>query len=347
MQKFIHLGMPKALSSALQENFFSKHEDIYFLGVGVGSLIDYVNDPINRIFETLIPYSNNDFYQLNKYSAMADFEQEIERTINKNKKWVGISSEWLGFNFTPEMIEPDIKIKRLSDIVGPDAKIILLTRSNFPFVKSLWAELVKVGLSKSFSEYCQYLWNFQDRNCLYEMLYDLQYSRLVRYFHKKNIHILALENFRLDDGSLIKTGHRINLISELCRILDIEYPTYLTLPSVNPSLDAKELFQKLELNKKYRHDFGNSIFDPSNIHRSRKQIEWLNTSEDQDLFRDVKIKRFLLDQARLAAKQSDSKVCFELPEVLEKKMHQLFIESNHRFEKMSGINLPVQYFKAL
>jgi hypothetical protein len=347
MEKFIHVGMPKALSSALQESFFSRHNDIHFLGVGVGSLIDYVNDPINRIFETLIPYSNNDFYQLNKNAAMVDFNREIERAIDNGKKWVGVSSEWLGFNFTPEMVDPEIKIKRLAGIVGSDAKIIFLTRSNFSFVKSLWAELVKVGLSMSFSEYCQYLWSFQDRNCLYEMLYDLQFLRLARYFDKDNIHVLVLENFRTDDGSLINTGHKIDLISELCRILYVEYPADFILPSVNPSLDAKELFHKLELNKKYRHDFGNLIFEPSNVHRSRKQLEWLGVFENQDVFRDVKIKRILLDQAKLAAKKSDWEVSFELPKTLAKSLSQLFIESNQKFEKISGINLPNQYFKIL
>ena len=52
--------MPKTLSSALQEKFFSKHKDIHFLGLGVGRLIDYVNDSINIIFEMLIPYSTRD-----------------------------------------------------------------------------------------------------------------------------------------------------------------------------------------------------------------------------------------------------------------------------------------------
>jgi len=284
---------------------------------------------------------------LNKNTAMADFDGEIERAFYNKKKWVGVSSEWLGFNFTPEMVDPDIKIKRLAEVVGSDAKILLLTRSNFPFVKSLWAELVKVGLPKSFSEYCQYLWTFQDRNCLNEILYDLQYSRLVRYFGKENIHILALENFRANDGSLINNDHQIDLISELCRILDIEYPADFSLPLVNSSLDMKELYHKLEFNKKYRHDFGNLIFEPSNLHRSRKQLEWLGVSEDQDVFRDVKMKRFLLEQARLAAKRSDLEVSYELPKVLEKNLSQLFIESNQRFEQLSGIKLPDQYFKAL
>jgi hypothetical protein len=156
-----------------------------------------------------------------------------------------------------------------------------------------------------------------------------------------------LENFRTDDGSLINTGHKIDLISELCRILYVEYPADFILPSVNPSLDAKELFHKLELNKKYRHDFGNLIFEPSNVHRSRKQLEWLGVFENQDVFRDVKIKRILLDQAKLAAKKSDWEVSFELPKTLAKSLSQLFIESNQKFEKISGINLPNQYFKIL
>jgi hypothetical protein len=59
------------------------------------------------------------------------------------------------------------------------------------------------------------------------------------------------------------------------------------------------------------------------------------------------MKRFLLEQARLAAKRSDLEVSYELPKVLEKNLSQLFIESNQRFEQLSGIKLPDQYFKAL
>ena len=344
MKKFIHLGMPKALSSALQTGFFSKHKSIHYLGVGVGSMIDYINDPINIIFDTLIPFANNDYYELSKSTAINTFNMEVDKARALKKKWVGISGECLGVNITPEMVDPSLKVKRLTEIVGSDAKIIMITRNNFPLLKSLWTQLVKEGLSKSFAEYCQYLWDFRDRSCLNEILYDLQYLRLVQAFGKNNVAFIPLEFYREANGHLSSANHKIELISKLSKLLDIEYPSNFDLPVINPSMDNRELFHKLRLNKQYRHCFGNLIFEPSNLHRSRKQLELFGAAEGQDLFREIKLKRRLLEQAKKAAKEQGPEISFALPEKLSSNLYALFRESNQNFEKVSGIKLPQEYF---
>ena len=344
MKKFVHMGMPKTLSSALQEGFFYQHESIHFLGVGVGSLIDYVNDSLNVTFETLIPYASEAHYQRNKKDAIQSVQKEINFAVKNGKSWVGVSSEWLGFNFTPEMADAELKIKRLSEVMGTDAHVILVSRNNTAFLRSLYGELVKVGLSLSFQQYCSYLWAFQDRSSLNDFLYDIHYERLLRYFKKENIHFVILENFRDAEGNLKKKKGKVALIEYLCNTLDLIYPSNFELPKVNPSLDEHELYQKLELNKKYRHDFGNLIFEPSNVHRSRKYLETVGAASDMDFFADVKVKRFLLAQAKELAQNSKSKVSYELSDLLERNLESLFYESNKNFEKMTGIEMPEAYF---
>lgn len=338
--------MPKTLTSALQEGFFSQHDEIHFLGVGVGSLIDYVNDEINRIFETLIPYSSESYYLKNKKISKDVINLEHAHAREQGKLWIGVSSEWLGFNFSPEMVDPELKTKRLSELMGSDAHIILIIRNNIGFLKSLYAELVKVGLPLSFQEYCEYLWLFQDRSSLSELLYDEQYERLARYFQRDRIHILVLESHRNADGSLIENNNEISLISELCALLGIKYPENFSLPQVNPSLNKYELKKKLELNKEVRHDFGNLIFEPSNIHRSRKQIQSVSDNLSLDIFKNVKIKRDLLEKAKLAAASSKDSIDFYLSDEIKCALQSKFKKSNFRFEKLSGVKLPEEYYSA-
>lgn len=343
MRKFAHVGMPKTLSSALQSNFFSVHPDIYFLGIGVGSLIDYVDDDINIVFETLVPYANETYFQTHKEYYKNRINEHLGRARERAKSAAGVSSEWLGFNFTPEMADPELKTRRLQELMGNDCNIIFLVRNQWSYLKSLYAELVKLGLSRTYSEYCEYLWKYQDRSALYEMLYDQQLQRMRAYFHRENIHILALESYRRPGGELITNENGIALIQELCEILDTAYPKDLQFPRVNPSLDEKEVLQKLQLNREYRHDFGNLIFEPSNKHRSRKQLQQYKIRNDEDYFADVKRKRYLLTVAQEEARRSTERVDYKLPKNLEDNFSNLFRESNIRLEKQCGIRLPDEY----
>lgn len=341
MIKFAHIGMPKALSSALQEGFFEQHEAMHFLGAGVGSLIDYVNDDINITFETLIPYASETHYQENKAYYKQAFDQQLDAARFLGKGCVGVSSEWLGFNFTPEMADPELKIKRLADLLGADAHIIFITRNQRTLLKSLYAELVKVGYANTYADYCAYLWNYRDRSCLQDLCYDVQYERLTRYFHPEHIHVLPLESYRKLDGSLKENGSQISLISAICSALNIPYPSNFQLPRVNPSLTEAELEQKLILNRKYRHDFGNVLMEPSNRHRSRKQLERNNSIGIADYFSDVKIKRLLLEMAKSGATtvNAQSSDLYVLPRELLYDLEKVFEQSNARFTEITQMSL--------
>lgn len=342
MKKFVHIGMPKTMSSALQEGFFSVQNDIHFLGVGVGSLIDYVDDEINRLFESLIPFSCEDYYQNNKLEAVELFNEQVEEARNKEKKWVGVSSEWLGLNLTPEMVDPEVKIRRLSEVVGCDAHILIIIRSQTALLKSLYAQLVKEGLPKSFGEFCEYLWDFQDRNMLFELLYSYQYERLCRCFKKERIHYFVLEEYRDSSGMLLE-GSDGGLIGALRNLLGLPLSKNIDLPMVNPSMSQKEVYQKLVLNREHRHDFGNLIFDPSNVHRSRKQLIKVS-GEYRDFFSDVRLKRELIYEAKKRAGNDSQEVDYSVPDRIKNRLEDLFIEENKRFEFISGVKLNSDYF---
>ena len=60
--KYIHIGLPKNLSTTLQRDYFNVHPEIHHLGVGVGSNIDYVNSKISSACENHFQYSKNFSY---------------------------------------------------------------------------------------------------------------------------------------------------------------------------------------------------------------------------------------------------------------------------------------------
>ena len=343
MKVFAHLGMPKTLTSALQEAFFSKNKDIHFLGVGVGSLIDYVDDDINVLFETLIPYASERFYGSNRVYYKKCFDAQIDNAIGAGAKWVGVSSEWLGFNFSPEMVDAELKIRRLSQMIGQDARILFIIRDQKALLKSLYAELVKVGYSGSFQDYCAYLWNFRDRGLLDDYCYDVQFDRLSRYFDLNNLSFLPLEHHRKANGDLETIDGKLKIVEALCGLLGLEYPDSFSLPKVNPSLNQKEILKKRHLNRGRRHDFGNFIFEPSNIHRGRMQLKKNDSVGIDDYFRDVKVKRMLIAEAKKGNDDVPMEEVFSLDPELSAKLDHYFAVSNRRFQELSGIQLPEIY----
>lgn len=346
MKQFIHIGMPKTISSALQASLYQQHEQIYYLGVGQkGSPIDYVDSDINFIFETLFLYAKSGYYRQHQYLLKDRFSYHYQTALNQGRNAFGASSEWLAFNFSADMLDPQIKIQRLADMFGQDTTIIVFMRNQPSLLKSLFKEYIKVGLPFSFNEFVHYIFNFKDRNFYYDLFYDHLFQNLLSCFPKNNIHFLPLEFYRDDDYTLLQQNGKIKMIIDLCDILNIKYPDNFNLPHVNPSLNDKQLYHKLTLNQKYRHDFGNLLFEHANIHRSRRFFEKEQVSTSVDYFKDVKLKRFLLDQAEHDSLSSQKTITYDADETIMRQLNQAFAASNIKFADMYGINLPQSYFE--
>lgn len=345
MNKFIHIGMPKTLTSALQKEFYPNHEQIYYLGIGNDRLIDYIDDDVNFIFETLILYAKYHYYNCHKEYALEVINKHINEALKKSKKAIGLSLEWLSFNFSPDMIDEHIKVKRLYELFGSDTKIILFIRNQKHLLESLYKEYIKVGLPFTFNEFIEYTYNFKDRNFYFNLFYDKKYQLYADYFKEENMYFIPLELYRGDDNKLSMENNRIKMIDKICRIIGVDYPDGFSLPYVNSSLSDSEAFHKLNLNRKYRHDFGNLIFEHSNIHRSRKYFTREKVLGINDYFKDVKIKRLLLHQAKMLSKNDSRKIDYYVKKETWEKIKKDFITSNKKLSKEYGINLPEEYYK--
>lgn len=123
---YLHFGYPKCFSTALQRNFFEKHPEIKFGGVGIKDNISYENDNIELCFESLLKYSNDLYWQLHKDRMKTALVKFISQS--KPKKPV-FSSEHLSFNFTLQGLNNGVKYERIKYLFQDyNIKILIIKR---------------------------------------------------------------------------------------------------------------------------------------------------------------------------------------------------------------------------
>ncbi|TDX58921.1 hypothetical protein [Orenia marismortui] len=341
--KYIHIGMPKNLSSTLQKYFFSKHPEIYHLGIGIDSLIDYIDEDVNVLFENYLMYSK-DFEYIQKEDFYKDkISFHLKKAKEKKKKAFGVSLELLSFSFTPDMIDVTQKAKRLYDLFGKHTKIILIIRNQKSIIESMYREFIKIGYDKSYKEYIEFLFLHQSRSFLYDFFYENLIKLYSSYFGAENIEVFIIEKYRNKDGSLKREGGIPCLIKDISQLLNIKNNN-LEIGHANPPLTNRELFQKFLLNKRYNHDLSNAIFEGADRHRLYKYYSHELNFDYPDPFHDVKIKRNLIEYSKKLAKNDLREIEYYADPKILKEMEKMFIESNRRLVKKYNIDLPECYF---
>ncbi len=222
--KYIHIGLPKNLSTTLQRDFFSAHKEIMHLGVGIHTNVDYINPQIASACENHFQYSKKYSYNKVKGEIKKTFDEQFKKFYEDDtKKACGISLELLSFTFTPDQIDIEDKVKRVFDVFGKESKIILIVREQFSLLESLYKEAIKIGYYGTFQEYLEYLYYSRDRNFIYDFQYDYLFDLYSKYFGKENIIILPIEKFRNTKGKLIENNGNYTLIEELSSNIGVSY----------------------------------------------------------------------------------------------------------------------------
>jgi hypothetical protein len=260
--RFIHIGYPKAGSTALQRGFFGVHPQILHLGCGNNAQKNYWDDhgyisrEINLAVEIDLRYRNQLAY--NKDEVKVIFEPFFKKAKDERKYFaLGLSNENFCFNWHIG-IDTVEKARRLYDIFGEDTQIILVVRNQKEMIESLYKESIRFGYKGSFSDYLKYIWQYKNRNFYYDFHFDKINRLYTDLFGKKNVHILFFEDFRKQQGAFLES---------LSRIINID-PLINTIPSeFNKQLSNHELYIKRELNKKYPHTFEKGFHSPFDTHR--------------------------------------------------------------------------------
>jgi len=347
IKRYIHIGFPKALSTVLQRNFFDAHPNIYHLGVGCGSNIDYIDPDVELAVEDYLLFCKDIRYREKQRFIFETFQRLfLAAEAEPYVKAVGISNESLSFSYIPGHIDITVKARRLLSLFGKNTTIIMIIRNQPALLRSLYRESIRNGYWGSFNDFMKYVYFFQDRGFLYDFLYDRQYELYSSMFGKKNVHVFELEEFRTNGRLKESDKGEVKLFTRLCEILNVPCVS-LPIERLNDPLSPAELYAKERLNRTRSHDLGNSLLaGVANIHRLRqyfgRDLQW---PAKEWIYDDVKCKRELIVQAQeLASKASLTEISYQYQNELKDRLLPLFTTANRALEIRLGKPLLSCYF---
>ena len=342
MKKFIHLGYPKNFSTSLQRDFFAAHDEIHHLGIGIGSNIGYIDPVCSSLFEVFLKFSKSFHYRTHVSDLKKHIQHHLYQARIHKKKCMTASSEHLAFSFLHESIDFPTKLTRLVKLFGEDVNVILILRNQMELIHSMYNESVRTGLKYSYAEYLKNLWQFQDRNFMFDFRYDMILLELYKKLPKENIHVFFFEEYAEGQTHILKKS--------LAHIMGIsEEPN--PLKHLNPKLSSCQLKTKLELNQRFQHDFGNELFESAEIHR---QAEYFNTylklntnPQGLDFFHDVKTKQRLIAAAKVdySRYESTSGMDYNSGGSAQTKIQSFFAEGNKILKELIDFDMPAHYTK--
>ncbi len=346
--RYIHIGFPKAISTSLQRNFFDAHPNVYHLGVGCGSNIDYISPDVELAVEDYLLFCRDMRYREKHSFVNKTFQQFFSAAKSEpHAMAVGISNESLSFGYSPGHIDVTVKARRLLSLFGKNTNIIMIIRNQPALLRSLYRESIRNGYWGSFNDFMKYVYFFQDRGFLYDFLYDRQYELYSRLFGEENVHVFELEKFRINGILKENEEGKIELFNRLCEILNLPYVP-LDVRRYNDPLSPKILEAKEQLNKSRSHDLGHSLLSGVvNIHRLRQYFERdLKWPAEEWIYDDVKCKRELIARAQeLASKGNIADISYHYDDQIKERILPMITKANRMLEIQTGKTLSSCYFE--
>ncbi len=295
--------------------------------------------------ENYLVYANQWAYHRAKDQIIRHFNHWFEKVEeNKLKKAVGVSLEHLSFCFTGDNTDTVTKAERLHEIFGPATKIIMIIRNQWDLLRSLYRESIRMGYDGSYKDFIHYVWVMKDRNFFYDFSYDLVFQLYSDLFGSKNILVLTHEQMRDSSGQLLNEHQGIKIMDQLSDFLGCDRLKPV-LGHFNESPDGRQLAAMRMLNRKYRHDLGNSQYSRSaNFHRLKHYIieELGQSNDDAYIYQDVRVKRRNIEIAA-ETRNRYAPIDYEADVKTIDKIFGYYARANLNFEKICGIKLPGTY----
>ncbi|MEM7452736.1 MAG: hypothetical protein AAF456_00145 [Planctomycetota bacterium] len=349
MNKFVHIGYPKNLSTSLQRSYFARHPEIEYLGIASGGILDYADDKVNAFFEHFCKYCLNANYAPHREGFVSHFADVFTRAEANGAKAVGASSEHLSFAFTADQIDVATKAQRLAEVFGDGTKIVVLIRNQGQLLRSVYREGIRDGYPGTFEDYVKFLYRFQDKNFVVDCEFDKALDAYANEFGAANIHVFVYEN-SVEQGQLKTENECPVLISGIQSALGLN-----DFPDVRPEhchakLESGVLAEKRKLNTKTRHDLGYELWNGNENHRLGVYFtSFLQCEMDEaETYRNVATKRELIKLAE--AEESPDTFDESLSQEAQRYWASLmdrFMASNERLRNKAyanRINLPDSFF---
>ncbi|WP_432409975.1 hypothetical protein [Rasiella sp. SM2506] len=342
MTKYIHIGFPKNFSTSLQRDYFSKHPEIYHLGIGLDSNLGYRDAMVEKTLEVYLKTCKEYKYLEEKGKITAHF-QNIFNSEKNTQRAIGISAEHLSFSFSYDSLSAPEKARRLFEIFGKETKIIMIVRNQFDLIKSLYRESVRVGFAGDFNSYFKLIYKYQDRNFIYDFRYDLMFETYTKLFGSENVAVFFFEEYREQDGEMILGNAGIKLFEDLNIFLKLSNPE-MVLEHYNEALPSKKILNKALLNKAEPHDLGNHLLESAEKHRIKKYLEEdLHYIENENkTYSDVLVKRKLTEKA--ITSEDSNLISYNMDAHIVDKLKSFYETGNRNLEAVIQHKMPKSYF---
>lgn len=325
--KYIHIGYPKNYSTSLQRDYFSKHPDLYHLGIGLNSNLGYRDSQVERAMEVYLKTCKEFKYNEKKQQIKDSFKRLFQQAEGLGYSGVGVSAEHLSFAFSYDGLSASEKARRLFEIFGANTKIIMIVRNQFDLLKSMFRECVRVGFPGDFKYFTTLLYKYQDRNFVYDFRYDLMYDTYITLFGRDQVKVLFFEDYRDSDGQLIMGAENAKLFSDLNEFLQVRnHP--MKFGHYNEAIAAEKVLVKAALNTKNAHDLGNHLLESAEKHRIKEYLEkeLHFIEEEEQTYSDVITKRTLIAKAN-NSDQSQSLI-YQAPTAIAEFFKTFYADGN-------------------
>lgn len=345
-RRYLHVGLPKSLSTALQRDFFAAHPALRHLGVGNGSNVDYADPEVELAVEGHLMFCKELRYREKEAGVRQLFARHFAAAdADPRVLAVGISNESLSFSTTPGHLDTSVKARRLRDVFGPDAEVILILRNQPALLRSLHGESIRNGHAGSFGEFLTWAYLYQDRSFLYDLLFDRTFDLYAGLFGAEHVHVLPLEEHRSGNHLTVGPDGVATIVTRLCAILGVPVVP-LAISRHNDALSPAVQILKERLNRAHPHDAGHALLrGVANMHRLRQyfalDLQW---DASDWLYDDVKRKRALIAEATAeAAVAAPDAPDDPIPAELWDRLRALFATANRTLEQRLGRSLPPSY----
>lgn len=238
---FLHIGLPRTATTFLQQEVFSKIENINFID---GSHPH--NNPLKIVFKSIINSENTKSHLLYNYL--------IEDRLNL------ISYEGFFGNYFCKEFNSFQNTKNLFEIF-PSSKIIFCLREYNSLIKSLYNLYIRKGGTKNFDKFVEK--HINQNNFIFNNYVDYLY----KLFGKHNVFIYNFEDFNINP---------IDNIKSICSFMQVDVPSFKNRKVMKSFSDDQLKVIKL-LNNLFKTNFNSNglIPWPFNITVPRLIMEFL------------------------------------------------------------------------
>lgn len=294
MKLIVHIGYPKCMSTSLQRGFFSQHEDIHYLGIGIHTNLDFRSSELTGELYNALLYAN-EFCFYNSLEQLRNLvSQELIVAKEKGCKQVALSLENLSFSFSPSELDPLLKLERLRLIfkgLVSEIQLLAVLREQTKLLKSLYGEYIKAGLVHTFKEYICFFVDFRNLSTLNYFLYYDFYTLIRTKYPDWNFEFVVLEDYL--KGEILDSKL---LMTDLCKKLCIKDSKNINIPHANKGLTESEIYRLYLLNIDNRQGLGLDHFSLPQLHKLSEYFDGKGTFVS-DFYKDIKIKNENISKA--------------------------------------------------